>query len=266
MSGNKISVVIIALNNDQTIERTLKSASGFDQIVVIDGGSTDNTVELSKQYGAKVVTNAFKGFLEQRNFSLTQADHDWCLVVDSDEEISNELKEKLYKIISDENAKVLYRIFRTEYLLGRENEHGYNRSFYQERFFLKSKVTYAGDLHEYPLIDGVKPSFDDPHTVNLPSEFRLHHNPNNNISMMLMRFPKYTILKANDKIAKGRKVFLIELLMTMPTSFIRIFLRRWRAGRIAVFEGLVEATTRMFIKLLIYEKELIQKEKKKLTK
>ncbi len=262
MPTSKISVLIIAQNNEATIERTLRSVSNFDQIVVIDGGSTDGTVNLAKKYGAKVVFHPFKSFPDQRNFSLTQAEHEWCLVVDSDEEVSPELHKELCSITKSPSSALLYRIVRTEYLLGQENIHGYGRSDYQERFFKKSHVVYQGELHEHPVLDGIKPSFDDARTINLPRHLRLHHNPDNCVSMMLYRFPKYTILKAQEKIKQGRKVSFIELITCFPLSFLQIIIKRWRAGRIGVTEALVESATRMFIKLLIYENQIIKKNKK----
>lgn len=259
---SKISVIILAQNNANTITRTLESVKDFDEIVVIDGGSTDRTIDLAKSYGAKVVVNKFKGFTEQRNFSLSQASHKWCLVVDSDEEVTSELKELLYQKIESSSPKMLYRIMRTEYLLGRENDYGYNRSDYQERFFNKEFVSYRGDLHEYPVINGEKPGINHPDTENLPRKIRMHHNPDNSVEMILNRLPKYVLLKAHEKIAKNRKTSLIEVLTAFPISFIRIFLRRWRAGRIALFEALIKSTHRMLVKLLIYEHQLVEKEKR----
>ncbi|MCK5884758.1 MAG: glycosyltransferase family 2 protein, partial [Bacteriovoracaceae bacterium] len=249
---NKISVIILTQNNGNTISRTLKSVMSFDEIVVIDGGSTDNTCALAESYGAKLVTNKFKGFTEQRNFSLTQVTHKWCLVVDSDEEITDELRKRLYQVINSKKTKKLYRIMRTEYLLGRENDYGYNRSFYQERFFNKDHVKYLGDLHEYPVIDGEKVGMNHPETENLPKNLRMHHNPENSVEMILNRLPKYVLLKAKEKISQNRKTSLIEVLTVFPVSFIRIFMRRWRAGRIAIFEALIKSTHRMLVKLLIY--------------
>ncbi len=263
---NKISVIILAQNNANTITRTLKSVADFDEIVVIDGGSTDQTKEIAESYGAKFVVNKFQGFTEQRNFSLTQATHKWCLVVDSDEEVTPELKDVLYQKISAPSPKMLYRIMRTEYLLGRENDYGYNRSFYQERFFNKEYISYRGDLHEFPVINGEKPAMDHPNTENLPKNIRMHHNPDNSVEMILNRLPKYVLLKAKEKIEKNRKTSLIEVITVFPISFIRIFLRRWRAGRIALFEALIKSTHRMLVKLLIYEHQLVEKEKRKLRK
>lgn len=262
VANNKISVLIIAQNNASTIERTLKSVQGFDEIVVIDGGSTDCTKELALKYGAKIVEHPFKSFPEQRSFSLTQAEHEWCLVVDSDEEITEELQEELYRLINSPNPALLYRIMRTEYLLGDENQYGYGRSDYQERFFQKSHVRYEGELHEYPVIDGTKPNRTDPRTINLPAHFRMHHNPENNVSMIVQRFPKYTLLKAQEKIKQGRTVSLLELIFCFPLSFLQIISRRWRAGRIGVVEALSESANRLFIKMLIYEHGILERKKK----
>ncbi len=227
--------------------------------MIIDGGSRDKTFEIAKKHGAQIIENPFKGFSLQRNFSLDQIQTKWCLVIDSDEALTPELREELVRISKLENPKVLYRLMRTEYLLGEANEYGYGRSNYQERFFQTKRVRYTGDLHEYPLIDGVKPSPDHPLTENIDSTKRLLHNPENNVSMMLERIGKYVQLKADEKIKAGSKTNLLSVLLIFPVSFLQIFLRRWRAGRIAFFEAMIKSTHRLLVKLLIYENQLLKK-------
>jgi glycosyltransferase involved in cell wall biosynthesis len=70
----------------------------FDEIIVVDSGSQDMTEQITHSYMGQFIVNRFIGFSEQRNFAISKATHEWCLVVDSDECVTEELKNELYKI------------------------------------------------------------------------------------------------------------------------------------------------------------------------
>src|SRR5258707_5116725 len=87
-----LSVCIITLNEEANIGRTLKSVKDIaDEIILVDSGSTDATVALAKQFGAKVFVEPWKGFARQKNSALEKATGDWILSLDADEEVSPEL-------------------------------------------------------------------------------------------------------------------------------------------------------------------------------
>lgn len=89
----RLSAVIITLNEADNIERALRSLEGFaDEVVVVDSGSTDGTVEKARELGARVVHRAFSGYGEQKQFASDQASHPWVLNIDADEHPSAELK------------------------------------------------------------------------------------------------------------------------------------------------------------------------------
>ena len=90
-----LSVVIITFNEEHNLPRTLESVKWADEIVVVDSGSTDRTVEIAKSYGAKVWVEPWKGFAAQKNSALEKATGDWILSLDADEEVSEELQEEL---------------------------------------------------------------------------------------------------------------------------------------------------------------------------
>jgi glycosyltransferase involved in cell wall biosynthesis len=92
----KLSVCIITLNEEANIGCTLKSvqplvADGQGEIIVVDSGSTDKTVEIAKSFGAKVFTEPWKGFAAQKNSAIEKAQGEWILSLDADEEITDEL-------------------------------------------------------------------------------------------------------------------------------------------------------------------------------
>ena len=89
-----ISAVILSKNSEKKIEKCLSSLKGWaDEILLVDGGSTDKTREIAKQYDAKVYTHPFSGsFAEERNFGTDKASSEWVLQLDSDEIVTDALK------------------------------------------------------------------------------------------------------------------------------------------------------------------------------
>src|SRR5438874_8217258 len=101
----KLSVCIITLNEEANIGRTLKSvqplvAGGQGEIIVVDSGSTDKTVEIAKSYGAKVFVEPWKGFAAQKNSALEKAQGEWILSLDADEVPEQELLKEFAEIFS----------------------------------------------------------------------------------------------------------------------------------------------------------------------
>ena len=96
----KVSVCIITLNEEANIGRTLKSvqplvANGQGEIIMVDSGSTDKTVEIAKSCGAKVFTEPWKGFAAQKNSAIDKAQGEWVFSLDADEEVDSELKDSI---------------------------------------------------------------------------------------------------------------------------------------------------------------------------
>lgn len=95
-----LSVVIITYNEEANLARTLKSVQplvcdGRGEIIVVDSGSTDRTVEIAKSFGAKVFIEEWKGYAAQKNSAIDKATGDWILSLDADEEVDSELAEEL---------------------------------------------------------------------------------------------------------------------------------------------------------------------------
>ncbi|MFZ4712183.1 MAG: glycosyltransferase family 2 protein [Bacteriovoracaceae bacterium] len=262
----KISVLILTNNSDRTLVRCLESVKEFDEIIVVDSGSNDLTENMTHSYMGQFIVNRFLGFSEQRNFSITKASHEWCLVVDSDECVTPELLKELYKIAEDKNALSLYRVFRTEYILGKETKTGHGKSGYQERFFKKAHVHYEGKIHEYPVIDGVKPSHDSPLVGNLPEEARLLHDPDNSITNSVSKLGTYSILKAREKMKSGKKISAFGVYFVFHLTFFQMLFKCIKEGRRGFMAALVEAMHRSLVKLLIYEKQVIDQEKNEFKK
>src|SRR5947209_2983229 len=100
LSPMTLSVCIITLNEEANIARKLESGKGIgDEIIVVDSGSTDNTVALGQSHGPKVFVEPWKGFALQKNSCLEKATCDWILSLDADEEVSPELAAGIREVL-----------------------------------------------------------------------------------------------------------------------------------------------------------------------
>jgi len=257
-----ISVVILTQNSARTLRRALDSVDGFDEVIVMDGGSLDETEAVARSYDrVRFFSEAFPGFSAQRNNALRHVNNDWVLFVDSDEEVTPALRDALFEVVREPEPKVIYRMMRTEYFMGRVVEKGSGRGVYQSRLLRKDRVHYEGNLHEYPTIDGRKVSWrSDPRVVCLPDHARLLHDPDAGVAFHVRRLGTYPILRAEGWIREGRRSSPARILR----SFCGKFWSEYRATRsmgprgfilsllIAIHYGLVE--------LLVYEHALSEAE------
>src|ERR1700693_3639224 len=111
-----LSVVIITVNEEANISRTLASvkplvAGGIGEIIIVDSGSTDRTVEIAKSFGAKVFIEEWKGYAAQKNSAIDKAEGDWILSLDADEEVEPKLATDIQSALAtwdevDEYARV----------------------------------------------------------------------------------------------------------------------------------------------------------------
>lgn len=150
-----ISVVINTYNEEKHISKALDSVKEFDEIVVCDMESTDNTVHIAEQYGCKVVTfekGDYNIVEPARQFAIDQATHPWVLVVDADEIVTKELREYLYELIKQDNCPNGVYIPRKNYFMGR-----FMHCYYPDhilRFIKKEHAYWPPIIHVSPEIEG----------------------------------------------------------------------------------------------------------------
>ena len=94
----KLSVVLITLNSEKILFNTLEAVKWADEIVLVDSGSTDKTLEIAQKFKAKIVYRAFDGYGSQKNFATQQASNDWILSLDDDEILTPELQKEIQSI------------------------------------------------------------------------------------------------------------------------------------------------------------------------
>ena len=119
-----LSVVIITLNEEANLARTLASVAWADEIVVVDSGSTDRTREVAESFHAKFVVEPWKGFATQKNSALSKATGDWILSLDADEEVEPALADEIRTIIAANPSVAGFWIPRKNFFLRRWIKHG----------------------------------------------------------------------------------------------------------------------------------------------
>jgi glycosyltransferase involved in cell wall biosynthesis len=152
---NRISVVINTYNAEQHLERVLDSVKGFDEVVVCDMESTDQTLDIARKYGCRVVTfpKGSHNIVEPaREFAIHEAMYEWVLVVDADELVTPALKDYLYDMIGKADGPDGLFIPRKNYFMGR-----FMRCHYPDhilRFFRRDKTHWPAVIHCVPEVDG----------------------------------------------------------------------------------------------------------------
>lgn len=152
---NKISVVINTYNAERHLARVLETVKSFDEIVICDMESTDATLQIAREYGCKIVTFPKGNHVSAepaRTFAIQSASHQWTLVVDADELVTDALRQYLYKRIAEHDCPSGMYIPRKNYFMGK-----FLRCFYpdsQLRFFIKEGTTWPPYVHTFPKVNG----------------------------------------------------------------------------------------------------------------
>jgi glycosyltransferase involved in cell wall biosynthesis len=141
----KISVAVITFNEENNIERCLKSVALLaDEIIVVDSLSTDKTVDLAKVNGAKVVSQKFLGYIEQKNFAIQQCANDWVLSLDADECLSDDLQKEILQLKNNNHQPDGYIMPRLSRYCGQWIKHGAWYPDKKVRLFNRAVAKWGG--------------------------------------------------------------------------------------------------------------------------
>ena len=212
-----ISATIITYNEARSIARAVRSLACADEIVVVDSGSTDATREIAADLGARVVDHPWEGFAAQKNFASRQAQHDWVLSLDADEELDADAQAALLRWKTSEPAANGYKFARRAQYLGRWILHSGWYPDYKLRFFDRRKGQWCGDyVHESVMVDG--------RVETLPGEI-LHYTCDT-LDEHRQRIEFYTDLAAREMFDRGQRVNLLSRLLSPPWIFLNSYVFR----------------------------------------
>lgn len=233
-----LSVVIITHNEEANLGRTLESAMplvnrGKGEIIVVDSGSTDRTVEIAKSFGAKVFVEQWKGYAAQKNSAIDKATSDWILSLDADEELSADLASHIDRLTADDKQSdtQAFWIARKNHFLGRWIEHG---GYYPDR---KLRLFARGSAR----FDESRAVHEDAHTNRRTAVVRvgaLLHHCYPTISDYIEHTNRYSSLGAEMAAAKGHRSFsLVNIVMRPMATFLYNYF--FRLGFLDGREGLL---------------------------
>jgi len=218
-----ISVFIITKNEEEHIEKTLKSVSLFDEVILVDSGSTDSTLDIAKRYGAKIYTHSWQGYAKQKQYAMSLCSNEWVLNLDGDEQVNPSLINAFKEIIEQDKADSV-RFWRNDIFIDKplstwskkpNNHRLYKRS---KSFFDDSRLA-----HESATVNGkeifINETFD--------------HFGYGSIETLTTKNNNYSSLKANEKFAKGKRYSNVKLITIFPLVFIKeyFFQRKIFSGK-----------------------------------
>ncbi len=223
-----LSVAIITLNEEHNLARTLASVDFAQEIVVVDSGSTDRTVEIAESYGAKVIHRKWTGFASQKNFAIAQCTGIWVLSLDADEELSPELRTQLRRLLPTNPPADAYYLKRRNLFLNRWIKHG---GFYPDaklRLFRRSAANFSNaprfeerPVHETIVFNGESSTLD----------FDLIHHAYPTLESYIEHMDRYSSLGAKILVKQGRvsnslAAFYWNIFLVPSLGFLKNFVLR----------------------------------------
>lgn len=218
---NKLSVVIIAFNEERNIARCLESVrSVADEIVVIDSFSTDNTVNICKSFGAKVISHTFEGHIQQKNYALEQASSFYVLSLDADEVLSEALCTSIIEIKSHWRCDA-YAMNRLTNYCGSWIRHSGWYPDRKIRFFDKRKGKWTGtNPHDCFTLDNPAS------TVGLLNGDILHYSYYS-ISDHIKQVDYFTDISAKVLLEQRCKASMLRLFLSPMFRFVRDYILKF---------------------------------------
>jgi glycosyltransferase involved in cell wall biosynthesis len=241
MPRSTLSVAIITLNEADNLPRTLASVRFADEIVVVDSGSTDRTVEIASSFGAKVFSETWKGFALQKNFAIDQCVGTWVLSLDADEELTNELQAEIRAML-DADSQIApqvdgYRLRLRHVFLGRWMRYG---GYYPDlKLRLFRRVTSSGAAHftDRPVHESVTVTG---RVETMKKDFLHHGYPN--LDIYLEHMNRYSALGGRiaaekGKISRSWPAFVWNVALVPKLTFVWNYI--FRLGFLDGREGLL---------------------------
>jgi (heptosyl)LPS beta-1,4-glucosyltransferase len=240
-SSNSITAVIITRNEELMLPVCLETVAWCDQILVIDADSTDRTVQIAENFGAKVISSKIYGFDRWRNEALKRVTTDWLFYVDADERVSPTLAKEIAVQIETQDVAA-FKMKRSNICYAKEFKHGGWQEDYVTRLFKKDALKkWVGEVHESPIYTGKEILLQSP----------LIHLTHRNTSDGLIKSANWTKIEAKLLAnALDKKVNFATFLRKGVMEFIRraFFKKGYKDG----MEGMIEALVQGINKILVY--------------
>jgi glycosyltransferase involved in cell wall biosynthesis len=237
-----LSVTVITKDEATNIAAALASVKWADEIIVVDSGSRDATVDIARQFTDHVIAREWDGYVAQKNFAASLATHDWILSLDADERVTPELAQEVRTVLG-EPAHQGYRIPRVTWHLGRWIRSTDWYPDHQLRLYNRQTARWTGRyVHESVTVTGT--------VGRLAGE--LQHFAYRDISDHLETIDRYTTYAAIEMHEGGRRAGFVQLAAHPPLAFLRNYIARggFRDG----VPGLIVSTLNAYYVFLKFAK------------
>ena len=244
-----LTAAIITYNEEVNIAGALESVAGVEEIVVVDNGSTDATLEICRRYTDRIFHRVWTGYVDQKNYAAEKSSHDWILSLDADERLSPGLKDEVWRLREAGFKHSGYRMPRVAHFMGRWIRHGDWYPDPQLRLFDRRQGRWQGGrLHESVKVQGS--------TGWLQGE--IEHYTYRSLFDYLVRLNKYSTLAAADYHQRGRNATALKLLGHPPITFLRgyILKRGFLDGVPGLMVAVMAAVSVYFKYAKLYELQL----------
>ncbi|MDD5729651.1 MAG: glycosyltransferase family 2 protein [Candidatus Omnitrophica bacterium] len=241
-----ISAVVLSKNASGKISNCINSLAGWaDEIIVVDGESTDNTAEIAKKLGAVVYSHKFLGsFAAERNFGIEKAKNGWVLQLDSDEVVTQEFKKECDSVLPDTHFSA-FKFLRKNFFLGHGFKYG-GWYHWSQHLLKKGFAHYEGRVHESMIVNG---------EVGCIKADILHY-PFDNLNEFIARQNRYTDLQAQDILDTEKGLTAKKIKYNLTFKPLKLFKKMYwdKKGHKEGMDGLVFSILFSYVHFLKWAK------------
>ena len=239
----KITALVPAFNEEESLRDCLASVRWADEIFVVDSHSRDRTLEIAREFSARVVQHEYVNSAAQKNWAIPQASHPWVLLVDADERVTPELREEIRRILEEGPRFDGYRIRRANHFLGRRMKHCGWETDQVIRLFRRDLGRYQErEVHAEIQLPGPLPVLRNP----------LLHYSFRSFRQYWRKMQLYSDWGASQLHKEGRRAGWISIGLRPPLRFFKMYFLR--LGFLDGVHGLVLCMLAAFSVFLKYAK------------
>ncbi|ANJ67652.1 hypothetical protein A9404_09910 [Halothiobacillus diazotrophicus] len=251
-----ISVFLITKNCGRWLDQVLAPVADFAEIVVVDSGSTDETLAIAARYHARIIHQDFLGYGEQKQVALAQCTQPWVLNLDGDEVIDDELRAGIIRLVTEDDSAVTGGLVRfRDWFIGVPASKA-TRAITRVRLFRRERGRFLSEqiVHESIQLDpGGR-------IVTLPGW--VEHFGVESVSLRTEKINRYSTMRAELDAARGKRHSALKLVTIFPLRFLKNYLlrRAFLSGR----RGLIQAMASAYYSFLIEAKKFEAEERARL--
>lgn len=226
-----ISVFIITQDEEAHIAQVLESVKRMQEVIIVDSGSTDRTIEIAEQFGAKIYHHDWQGYAKQKQYAMSLCSNEWVLNLDGDEVLNESIVERFKQIVENDEADCV-RFKRDDLFIGQRPSR-WTKKPNNMRLYKQSKARFnPKDLvHECAKVGGKELSIG--HTFD--------HYGYQTVTVLTDKNNQYSTLKAQQKNIKGKRYSSLKLGLVFPITFLKKY----------IFQGQIFSGKRGFIQSII---------------